>query len=182
MAGRVQDKVTIITGAGSGIGEACMELFAREGAIVIGCGRRTDVLDKVLKKVTDAGGRGMVVQADLSDEKQAQNVVDETLKAYGRVDILVHSASVGWSWSHVSENSMNDIATTPPDKWREVIGINLNACYYMCHGVLQPMLEQGGKFVANLPQTEGVQYFITARSSSGEQALKVGSAFSPMAL
>ena len=83
MAGRVQDKVTIITGAGSGIGEACMELFAREGAIVIGCGRRTDVLDKVLKKVTDAGGRGMVVQADLSDEKQAQNVVDETLKAYG---------------------------------------------------------------------------------------------------
>ena len=164
MAGRVQDKVTIITGAGSGIGEACMELFAREGAIVIGCGRRTDVLDKVLKKVTDAGGRGMVVQADLSDEKQAQNVVDETLKAYGRVDILVHSASVGWSWSHVSENSMNDIATTPPDKWREVIGINLNACYYMCHGVLQPMLEQGKGAIVNVASISGMVGMPTAHT------------------
>ncbi|MGB1884487.1 MAG: SDR family NAD(P)-dependent oxidoreductase, partial [Gammaproteobacteria bacterium] len=47
MAGRVEDKVTIITGAGSGIGEACMELFAAEGATVVGCGRRQNVLDDV---------------------------------------------------------------------------------------------------------------------------------------
>ncbi|MCB1748543.1 MAG: SDR family oxidoreductase, partial [Gammaproteobacteria bacterium] len=131
MAGRVQDKVTIITGAGSGIGAACFELFAREGATVVGCGRRLEPLQENLKQVEAAGGRGMVVSADLSRVEDADRVVAETVKAYGRVDILVHVASVGWSWSHVSENSMNDLATTPPDKWNEVIGINLNAAYYM---------------------------------------------------
>ena len=49
--------------------------------------------------------------ADLSSEAEAQNVIDATMNAYGRIDILVHAASVGWSWSHKSENSMNDIAT-----------------------------------------------------------------------
>ncbi len=142
MPGRVEDKVTIVTGAGSGIGQACMQLFAREGAIVVGCGRRQGALDETLKSVTDAGGRGMVVSADLSKVEDADRVVEETVKAYGRVDILVHAASVGWSWSHVSKDSMNDLATTPPDKWLEVIGINLNAAYYMAHAVLPHMLQQ----------------------------------------
>ena len=164
MPGRVQDKVTIITGAGSGIGEACMELFAREGATVVGCGRRQNVLDDVLGRVKDNGGDGMVVSADLSVQEQAQNVVDETIKAYGRVDILVHAASVGWSWSHVSENSMNDVATTPPDKWLEVIGINLNACYYMCHGVLQHMLEQGSGSIVNVASISGMVGMPTAHT------------------
>ena len=164
MAGRVEDKVTIITGAGSGIGEACMELFAAEGATVVGCGRRQNVLDDVLGKVTAAGGKGMVVSADLAMQEQAQHVIDETVKAYGRVDILVHAASVGWSWSHVSENSMNDVATTPPDKWLEVIGINLNACYYMCHGVLQHMLKQGQGSVVNVASISGMVGMQTAHT------------------
>ena len=164
MAGRVEDKVTIITGAGSGIGEACMELFAAEGATVVGCGRRQNVLDDVLRKVTAAGGNGMVVSADLSVQEQAQHVIDETVKAYGRVDILVHAASVGWSWSHVSENSMNDVATTPPDKWLEVIGINLNACYYMCHGVLQHMLKQGQGSIVNVASISGMVGMQTAHT------------------
>ena len=119
MAGRVEDKVTIITGAGTGIGAACFELFAREGATVVGCGRRIEPLEKNLAAAEAAGGKGMVVSADLSKVDDANRVVEETVKAYGRVDILVHSASVGWSWGHVSENSMNDLATTPPDKWPE---------------------------------------------------------------
>ena len=56
------------------------------GATVVGCGRRQSV-DDVLGKVTAAGGKGMVVSADLAMQEQAQHVIDETVKAYGRVDI-----------------------------------------------------------------------------------------------
>ncbi|MGB1880161.1 MAG: SDR family NAD(P)-dependent oxidoreductase [Gammaproteobacteria bacterium] len=164
MAGRVEDKVTIITGAGTGIGAACFELFAREGAVVVGCGRRLEPLQENLAKVEAAGGRGMVVSADLSNAEGADRVVEETIKAYGRVDILVHSASVGWSWSHVSENSMNDIATTPPDKWNEVIGINLNAAYYMSHAVLQHMLKQEKGSIVNVASISGMVGMPTAHT------------------
>lgn len=164
MAGRVSDKVTIITGAGSGIGQACMTLFAAEGATVVGCGRRQSVLDESLALVTDAGGQGAVVAADLSTEDGAKRVVDATLEQFGRVDILVHAASVGWSWSHQSANSMNDIATTPPDKWQEVIGINLNACYYICHAVLPHMLERGQGSIVNVASISGMVGMPTAHT------------------
>lgn len=140
MAGRMQDKVTIITGSGSGIGAACFELFAREGATVVGCGRRLAPLEEQLAKVRAAGGQGMVLSTDLSKVEDCNRLVEETIKAYGRVDALVHSASVGWSWSHVSPNSMNDVLNTPPDKWHEVVGINMNPVYYLCHAVLPHML------------------------------------------
>lgn len=153
---RVRDKVVIITGAGSGIGESCMELFADEGALVIGVGRRKKNLQAVLDKVKNSGGDGSIFSADLSDYKQAKNVVDFTIEKYGRIDILVHSASVGWSWSHQSEGSMNDIANTPPEKWHEVIGINLNACYFMCHLVLQHMLPSKKGSIVNVASISGM--------------------------
>jgi NAD(P)-dependent dehydrogenase (short-subunit alcohol dehydrogenase family) len=164
MVGRVNDKIAIITGAGSGIGEACFQLFAAEGATVVGCGRRSGVLENALSKVEKNGGSGIIVPADLSKREDANNVVQQTIDKFGRVDILVHSASVGWSWSHQSENSMNDIATTPPEKWEEVIGINLNACYYMCHGVLQHMLERGSGSIVNVASISGMVGMQTAHT------------------
>ena len=168
--GRVSDKVVIITGAGSGIGEACMELFAAEGAVVVGVGRREKNLQLVLEKVEASGGQGSIIPADLSDYDLAKGVVEKTVQDHGRVDILVHSASVGWSWSHESSDSMNDIANTPPEKWHEVIGINLNACYFMCHSVLQHMLtEQKGSIVnvASISGMVGMQNAHTYCSAKG---------------
>ncbi|MEQ8234780.1 MAG: SDR family oxidoreductase [Gammaproteobacteria bacterium] len=164
MAGRVADKVTIITGAGSGIGAACFELFAREGATVVGCGRRLAPLEENLQRVEAAGGKGRVISVDLAKVEEADRVVAETLEAYGRVDILVHAASVGWSWSHVSKDSMNDLATTPPDKWLEVIGINLNSAYYISHGVLQPMLAAGKGSIVNVASISGMVGMPTAHT------------------
>ncbi|MEE2984035.1 MAG: SDR family oxidoreductase [Pseudomonadota bacterium] len=164
MAGRVEGKIAIITGAGSGIGEACMMLFAEEGATTIGVSRTQSALDDSLIKVRKAGGEGIVVAADLSSETETQNVIDTTMDAYGRIDILVHAASVGWSWGYKSENSMNDIATTPSDKWREVIGINLDACYYLCHGIVPIMQKQGGGSIVNVASISGMFGMPTAHT------------------
>ena len=156
MSKRLAGEVALITGAGSGIGEACMKLFAQEGAVVVGCGRRLSVLENVLNAVRADGGDAMVVQADLAKHRDAVNVVEKTVEQYGRVDVLVHSAGVGMNFTEVSENSMNDIATTPFDTWREVMAINLDACYSICHSVLQHMLPQGSGSIVNVSSIGGL--------------------------
>ncbi|MEL7047195.1 MAG: SDR family NAD(P)-dependent oxidoreductase, partial [Pseudomonadota bacterium] len=77
--GRLQDKVAIVTGAGTGIGRSCMELFAREGAKVVGCSRTQKNLDETLDLVQREGGEGFVVAADLSTPEGAQTLVDATI-------------------------------------------------------------------------------------------------------
>lgn len=154
--GRVSGKIAIITGAGSGVGEACMKIFAHEGATVVGLGRTKASLDAVQQAVTSAGGGARVIATDVSSEADVAAAVAETLDAYGRIDILVHAAGVGYSWSEKSPGSMNDIATTTPDKWREVIAINLDGCYLMCHAVLPHMLKQGSGAIVTVASIAGL--------------------------
>ncbi len=164
MPGRVQDKVAIITGAGTGIGRACLELFAREGAKVVGVSRTQANLDEALALVRAAGGDGMVLAKDLSKPESADEIVAATLKAHGRVDILVHSASVGWSWGEKSQNSMLPLADTPIDKWREVIGLNLDAAAFIDRAVLIQMLQQGRGSIVNVASLSGLFGMPTAHT------------------
>ncbi|MEM7542558.1 MAG: SDR family oxidoreductase [Pseudomonadota bacterium] len=164
MGDRLKDKVAIITGAGSGVGRSCMTLFAAEGAKVVGCSRTQSALDETLDSVKSAGGEGIVVSADLSDSAQCQKVIDAAVAEYGRVDILVHSAGVGWSWGLKSEGSMDDVAATSDEKWREVMGINLDACFYMCRGVIPLMQKQGGGAIVNVGSISGMLGMSTAHT------------------
>ena len=164
MTGRVQDKVAIITGAGTGIGRACLELFAREGAQVVGVSRTQANLDESLALVRAAGGDGMVLAKDLSQPESADDIVAATIKAFGRVDILVHSASVGWSWGEKSPNSMMPLADTPIDKWREVIGLNLDAAAFIDRAVLIQMLKQGRGSIVNVASISGMLGMPTAHT------------------
>ena len=164
MAGRVEDKVTIITGAGTGIGAACMELFGSQGAKVVGVSRTQSNLDEVMEKTRQAGGDGMVIATDLSSFENAKAVVDQTMDTYGRVDILVHSAGVGWSWGEKSPGSMDDVAVTSPEKWDEVMSINLDACFYMIRNVLPIMQQQGGGSIVNVASISGFLGMPTAHT------------------
>ncbi|NML87631.1 SDR family oxidoreductase [Sphingobium sp. TB-6] len=167
---RVADKVAIVTGAGTGVGRACMMLLAAEGARVVGVGRTRSSLDETLALVTEAGGEGRVVVADLSLDHGAQEVVDATLEAYGRIDILVHAAGVGYSWQEKSPGSMNDVVNTTPDKWREVIGINLDACYLMNRAVLAHMIDNGGGAIVNVASISGSQGLAAAHAYTAAKA------------
>lgn len=162
MAGRVKDKVAIITGAGTGIGRACFELFAAEGAKVVGVSRTQSNLDEALAAVQAAGGEGLVLARDLSQPQSADDIVAATLAAYGRVDILVHSASVGWSWGEKSPGSMSPLAETPVEKWQEVIGLNLNAAAFIDRAVLIQMLKQGKGSIVNVASISGMLGMPTA--------------------
>ena len=154
--GRVSGKVALITGAGTGVGAACMKLFAAEGAKVVGVSRTQSNLDTVLREVRAAGGEGRVVARDLATDTGADEAVAATLDAYGRIDILVHAAGVGYSWMEKSPNSMNAVTETTPEKWREVIGINLDGFYLASRAVIPLMKRQGGGSIVAVASISGL--------------------------
>lgn len=168
--GRMSDKVVIITGAGSGVGQAAMVLFAREGAQVVGVSRTRVNLERTLGQVREAGGQGSIIAADLSIDASCELVVRETLERHGRIDSLVHAAGVGYSWMERSPGSMGDVLNTTPEAWREVIAINLDSCFYMCRHVVPHFVRQGHGTIVNVSSISGFQGLASAHTYTAAKA------------
>lgn len=153
---RLQDKIALITGAGTGIGRACMVMFAREGAAVFGVSRTQANLDETLRLVRAVGGEGAVCSADLSTPEGAERAVTQCLEQYGRIDILLNAAGVGYSWREKSLGSMNPVHSTPIDKWHEVMALNLHSLFYVSRLVLRHMIERNGGSIVNVASIFGM--------------------------
>lgn len=154
--GMVNGKVAIVTGAGSGIGRACFKLLAREGAKVVGTSRTRSKLDDALREVEADGGEGLVIEGDLGDSATSARVVQAALERFGRIDILIHAAGVGYALSETLPGSMNDVATTTDENWNEVIRINLNACFYIARAVIPVMQAQRSGAIVNVGSIFGM--------------------------
>jgi len=152
---RLESKVALITGAGTGVGRACMRIFAAEGATVIGAGRTQSSLDESVANARVGGGTAESIPADISSEDACEQLVADSIARHGRIDILVHAASVGYSWAQRSPDSMNDVATTPLDKWREVMGINLDGYFLMTRAVIPGMKAAGGGSIVGVASISG---------------------------
>ena len=102
---RLQDKVVIVTGAGSGMGLAMVTRFAREGATLIAADWNGTRLDAAVAAITAAGGSIVGVQGDISDQATAEALVDRALADHGRLDVLVNNAGIMdyLSLIHISE-------------------------------------------------------------------------------
>ena len=154
---RVKGKIALITGAGTGSRSRLHEAVFEEGAKVVGVSRTQANLDETLAQVKAGGGEGLVVAADLATAAGAQKAVDATLAAYGRIDILVNCAGVGYSWLEKSPGSMGPIDDTTPEKWAEVMAINLDSVFHMCRLVIPRMKKQGGGAIVNVTSISGIQ-------------------------
>jgi len=155
-AGRLDGKIAMVTGASSGIGRACMAMFAREGATVFGVARTQANLDESLRLVAAAGGKGSVFSADLSDPDQVEAAVNRAIDHYGRIDILLNAAGVGYSLKDTSIGSMDPIDTTPIDKWREVMSINLDSLFFVSRLVIRQMKKQQHGSIVNVASIFGM--------------------------
>ncbi|WP_420464448.1 SDR family NAD(P)-dependent oxidoreductase [Panacagrimonas sp.] len=154
--GRVDNKVVLVTGAGDGIGRATAKLYAAEGAKVFCVSRTASKLEAVVKQIKAAKGKAVFAAADLSIPDGAQTAFDAAMKAFGRIDILVNAAGVGYSWQEKSPGSMNDTATCEPEKWREVMAINLDSLFYMCRLAIPQMQKQKAGVIVNLASIYGM--------------------------
>lgn len=148
--GRVAGKVAVISGASSGIGRATFELLGKEGAKVVGTARTESKLQEGLDAIKAHGGEGIVVPADLEDETTAEAVVQAAIDEYGRVDILVCNAGVGWKYGEEHPGTMAGVHESNVQNWRDVIGgVDLEGYFTMIHAALPRMLaEERGSIVS----------------------------------
>ena len=155
--GRLQDKVAVITGASSGIGRATMELFGREGAKVVGTARSEAKLNEASTRSRPRGGEGIVVPADLEDDATPERVVAAALDEYGRIDILVCNAGVGWQYG---ERQPGHDGRRPRGLGRELArvigGVDLEGYFTMIHAVLPKMLEQDSGSIVSVASMAGL--------------------------
>ncbi len=114
MAGRLQDKVAIVTGAGTGIGRAIAVLFAREGASAALCGRTRSTLEETARQ--GGGDDVAAIQCDVSDAGAVQAMVAATVERFGGVDVLVNNAGVRASIGTILELSEEEWQRTPVDR------------------------------------------------------------------
>ncbi len=136
---RLKDKVAIITGASSGIGKACARLFAREGAKVVLVARRMEALEDLASEIKRDGGEAIPLKADVSNPEDVNRVVDETVKVYGTVNILINNAGL------TQDNLALKLTT---QQWEEVLKVNLLGTFYFCQAVFRPMRkDRYGKIV-----------------------------------
>ncbi|MDX6467836.1 MAG: hypothetical protein QOI27_2876 [Gaiellaceae bacterium] len=156
-SGRLQGKVAVITGASSGIGRATFELFGREGATVVGTARREAALQEGLGKVKSDGGDGIVVPADLEDSSAADRVAQAAIETYGRIDILVCNAGVGWQYGLDNPGTMAGIHEASLENWRAILGgVDLEGYFLMIHACLPRMIEAGRGAIVNVASMAGI--------------------------
>jgi NAD(P)-dependent dehydrogenase (short-subunit alcohol dehydrogenase family) len=137
---RLADQTALITGATSGIGEATALLFAREGARVAVTGRDEGRGRRVLETIGKNGGQAIFVRTDVRKAGDCQNAVDETLKAFGRLDILFNNAGVFYA---------HDTLDCSEKEWDEQIDINLKGTFLMSKAALPGMIAQGRGVIIN---------------------------------
>ena len=154
--GRVSGKVALITGAGDGIGKATAKLYASQGATVFCVSRTPSKLEAVVADINAAGGKAAFAAGDLSKPADAERAFAAALAAYGRVDILVNAAGVGYSWADKSPGTMNETISTTPEAWREVMAINLDSVFYMCRAALTHMQPRRTGVIVNVASIYGM--------------------------
>ncbi len=146
--GRLQDKVAIITGGGTGIGRATAVLFAAEGAKVVVTARRLPVLEDVVKEITDSGGVAKAIRCDVSDEKQVERMVAETVAAFGQLDILVNN--------HAGGRGGGPVASMDLGGWNESIAIILTGTMVCCREALKFMIPRRKGSIVNVSSLAGM--------------------------
>jgi len=165
--GRLDGKVAVVTGASAGIGRAVFERFGAEGARLVGVGRNQANLDAAAEAARAAGGEAVTVAGDVSKLETAQRAVEAAVARFGGLDIVVNNAAVGWTYEKIKPGSMKPLAETPPELWREILGINLDSVYYMIHEAIPEMRKRGGGAIVNVASVNALFQPDSATIDSG---------------
>lgn len=146
--GKLDGKVALITGAGSGIGRATALLFATEGARVVVVDRVADGGLETAKMVEDAGDEAVFIQTDVSKSFEVERMVKETLVTYERIDILFNNAGIMGTMALTAELTEED--------WDTVLDVNLKSVFLCSKNTIPAMLQQGNGVIINTASVHGM--------------------------
>jgi NAD(P)-dependent dehydrogenase (short-subunit alcohol dehydrogenase family) len=143
---RLNNKIAIITGGGSGIGRASAELFAREGASVVVADYHGAAGTAAVEAIRAAGGNAVFSATDVSDPAQIERMVQTALDHYAGIDLLFNNAGV---------LLFGSILDTQPQAWNRLMAINLNGVYVCSRAVIPHMIARGGGAIVNVSSSTG---------------------------
>ncbi len=162
---RLLEKVAIITGAGSGIGQAIARAFAREGAQVVVADISPHKAEKTVRAIRDEGGAALAVKADVRSRTHAERLVRKTLRGWGRVDILVNNAGV---------ELLKGFVETDDEDWDRLVMTNLKGPFLVTQCVLPTMTRQQRGKIVNIASVTGVIGFAYSVLYSATKAGLIG--------
>ncbi len=144
---RFTDKVVVVTGGAAGIGRAAAEAFAAEGAAVAIGDVNTARANEAVDQIRRAGGKAIFVQADVSQDADARRLAEETVKAFGGVDILFNNVGIAASGA---------VWETPEEVWDRVLAVNLKSYYLVSRYCIPHMMKRGGGAIINNASVQGL--------------------------
>jgi dihydroanticapsin dehydrogenase len=146
---RLEHKIAIVTGGGTGIGEAIAKVFAREGAKVAITGRRKDELERVVREIERKGGQALALQGSVTNEQDVQEAVAAAVRTFGRLDILVNNAGNLFHTAPLHEIT--------DQIWDETFDIFMKGTFRFTRAVIPQMLKQGGGSILNISTVAGLK-------------------------
>jgi len=145
----LEGRTAIVTGASRGIGRSIAVLFAQQGADVVLVGRTQTTLDAVFDEITRAGGRAVVVAADITDAEAPAAIADRAMSEFGRIDALVNNAG--------GNSFMVPVADMRFSGWEKTMRLNLDSTVRMIQAVVPVMQERGSGSIINVSSVTGLQ-------------------------
>jgi NAD(P)-dependent dehydrogenase (short-subunit alcohol dehydrogenase family) len=146
---QLENKVALITGAGSGIGRVTAELFAKEGAKVVVADYNTETAQTTVRSITDKGGQAVLVQADVSKAADAERMVRTAIQTYGRLDIVHNNAGI-----FVKPTPAHEMTE---DVWDRVFDINIKGVWLGCKYAVPELIKAGGGAIVNTASMAGIR-------------------------
>jgi NAD(P)-dependent dehydrogenase (short-subunit alcohol dehydrogenase family) len=148
--GRLDSKVALITGGGSGIGRATSILFAIEGASVAVADWDESSAQAVVAEITKAGGKAIALKTDVSKAADAERMVADTIKHFGRLDIIYNNAGIGFA---------RPLHQMSEDEWDRVVDVDLKGVFLGCKYALPELMKHGGVILstASVAGIEGIR-------------------------
>ena len=146
---KLAGQVAVAVGSGRGIGEAIAHTFAEECAslVLVDLVKMKPQLDEVVQSITQKGGKAFAVAADCTDENQVNQIVGETMRRWGRIDVLVNSAGL--------RGPLVPVQDITEQEWDSVLAVNLKAVFLCCKAVLKVMMKQKSGSIVSISGTAG---------------------------
>lgn len=140
-------KTAIVTGGGRGLGKQIAEGFAEAGANVVVCSRKLEACEEVREELEKMGVKSLAFECDVTNQEHIQRVVDETMKQFGKIDILVNNSGATWGES---------VIDMPLQAWHKVMEVNVTGTFLFAQAVGKQMIKQKSGKIINIASVAGL--------------------------